>query len=260
VPDDPSWDVPSSRLPEEVIQMICDAGRNGAVFIAPLSASGNWFEFLGSAGNDGIMPAAELTQEELRELREDLRPYVGRSVTEVAEQRGIREAGTSAKPSMQEQIDRAIAQLCPCGAEPSEDFYPYCGDDCRPSIRGRHTDLRPPGTPGATPVRWRPDLVSEIDDTGMTEARRVAPSPQPSPALLAAMNEIREAIGNTALPIGNLDDPADGDRWPEIVEMFAGWVVDDPATEVLARLGGGIEIQFRHRGELRPIVLRPIVD
>lgn len=39
-----------------------------------------------------------------------------------------------------EQIDRALAALCPCGAEPSEEYTPYCSYDCKPTHRGRDTE------------------------------------------------------------------------------------------------------------------------
>lgn len=74
-----------------------------------------------------------------------------------------------APASLEQRIDRAIARLCPCGAEPSPDHDPYCSDDCRPTHRAAHTDQAQPGAYLATPMRWRPDLVSAIDDSGMTE-------------------------------------------------------------------------------------------
>lgn len=67
-----------------------------------------------------------------------------------------------------EQIDRALAGLCPCGAEPVEEFHPYCSYDCKPNIRGAHTDTRETGEL-ATPMRWRPDLVTAADEVEMTD-------------------------------------------------------------------------------------------
>jgi hypothetical protein len=64
------------------------------------------------------------------------------------------------------RIDRTIDGLCPCGAEPREGSA-YCGDDCVPNHRGHNTDDSGPGTLYATPMRWQPDLVSAVDDTGL---------------------------------------------------------------------------------------------
>lgn len=63
-------------------------------------------------------------------------------------------------------IDRAIADLCPCGADPAPGSA-YCGDDCRPTHIADDTDTSAPGLWGAqsTAMRWRPDLVSEVDDS-----------------------------------------------------------------------------------------------
>lgn len=68
------------------------------------------------------------------------------------------------------QIDRATAGLCPCGGAPrppSEQLphgSPYCSYDCEPNYRGAHTT----SDRDITPMRWRPDLVSNVDDTGLT--------------------------------------------------------------------------------------------
>lgn len=42
-------------------------------------------------------------------------------------------------PAVEDLIDRAIASLCPCGAEPSDEFFPYCSWDCKPTHRVRRT-------------------------------------------------------------------------------------------------------------------------
>lgn len=78
---------------------------------------------------------------------------------------GIAVSETVEQPDIVEQIDRATASLCPCGAEPSEDFAPYCSYDCKPTHRARHTISDRDGTQ----MRWRPDLVSEVDDTGLRD-------------------------------------------------------------------------------------------
>jgi len=62
-----------------------------------------------------------------------------------------------------DRIDAATAGLCPCGAPPA-DGSAYCGDDCRPTHISDDTDIRESGYL-ATAMRWRPDLVTEADDT-----------------------------------------------------------------------------------------------
>ncbi|HEX6682974.1 MAG TPA: hypothetical protein VF062_09280 [Candidatus Limnocylindrales bacterium] len=66
-----------------------------------------------------------------------------------------------------DRIDNTIAGgICPCGAVPREGS-PYCSYDCEPNIAGRDTDTREFGD-YATPMRWRPDLVTEAPDDGLT--------------------------------------------------------------------------------------------
>jgi hypothetical protein len=60
-----------------------------------------------------------------------------------------------------DQIDRLV-KLCPCGAEP-RDGSAYCSDDCVPNYRAAHTSSDTDGTQ----MRWRPDMVSEVDDSGL---------------------------------------------------------------------------------------------
>jgi hypothetical protein len=60
------------------------------------------------------------------------------------------------------RIDAAIDGLCPCGAPPRDGFA-YCGDDCTPTHVSEDTDERMAGQL-ATPMRWRPDLVTAADD------------------------------------------------------------------------------------------------
>lgn len=62
-------------------------------------------------------------------------------------------------------IDRALNGDCPCGANPRPGS-PYCSYDCEPTHRGPDTDIRQTG-PSATPMRWRPDLVTAADDTDL---------------------------------------------------------------------------------------------
>lgn len=72
-----------------------------------------------------------------------------------------------APASLEDRIDRAIAGLCPCGADPSPEHSPYCSYDCVPNIGGVDTDAADAGVPYATPMRWQPDLVSAADDRDM---------------------------------------------------------------------------------------------
>jgi hypothetical protein len=70
-------------------------------------------------------------------------------------------------------IDRALANLCPCGGDPrgpSEELphgSPYCSYDCEPTHVSIHTDQRETGE-YATPMRWRPDLVTAVDNGDLT--------------------------------------------------------------------------------------------
>lgn len=60
-------------------------------------------------------------------------------------------------------IDRAIDGLCPCGAGPRPGSA-YCSDDCVPTHRSADTTSDIDGTA----MRWRPDLVTETEDIGLT--------------------------------------------------------------------------------------------
>lgn len=62
------------------------------------------------------------------------------------------------------RLDATIDGLCNCGAEPREGSA-YCSDDCVPTHRGIHTVSDRDGTE----MRWRPDLVSEVDDTDLMD-------------------------------------------------------------------------------------------
>ncbi|MEQ4303702.1 hypothetical protein ABNF97_20380 [Plantactinospora sp. B6F1] len=66
-----------------------------------------------------------------------------------------------------DRIDRATSGLCPCGAAPA-DGSAYCSDDCRPSHVGGDTDTRETGHL-ATPMRWRPDLVTAAADDDLVD-------------------------------------------------------------------------------------------
>lgn len=63
---------------------------------------------------------------------------------------------------MLDQIDRALAGECPCGAPP-RDGSAYCSDDCVPNYHAEHTSSDTDGTQ----MRWRPDMVADVDDSGL---------------------------------------------------------------------------------------------
>lgn len=62
--------------------------------------------------------------------------------------------------SILDSIDRAIGGVCPCGADPRPGSA-YCSADCEPTWRGEHTTSDTDGTA----MRWRPDLVTDHDDS-----------------------------------------------------------------------------------------------
>ncbi len=66
-----------------------------------------------------------------------------------------------------DRIDNTIAgDVCPCGAEPRPGSA-YCCDDCVPTHRGPDTDSVYAGVP--TQMRWRPDLITEHDDSNLDQ-------------------------------------------------------------------------------------------
>lgn len=67
------------------------------------------------------------------------------------------------------RIDATLDGKCPCGGEPRPGSA-YCCDDCVPTHICDDTDTSGPGAFGAqsTAMRWRPDLVSEVDDSRLT--------------------------------------------------------------------------------------------
>jgi hypothetical protein len=67
---------------------------------------------------------------------------------------------TTPAGSLADRIDNAIANLCPCGADPRPGSA-YCSDDRVPTHRSTDTISDIDGTA----MRWRPDLVTETDDT-----------------------------------------------------------------------------------------------
>jgi hypothetical protein len=74
--------------------------------------------------------------------------------------RVTRESDGSDAVDILDRIDRAVGNLCPCGAEPDPQFAPYCGDDCRPNYRSQDTS----SDYDRTQMHWRPDLVTVEPD------------------------------------------------------------------------------------------------
>ncbi|WP_250029762.1 hypothetical protein [Paractinoplanes maris] len=61
-----------------------------------------------------------------------------------------------------DRIQRDLDGLCPCGAPP-HDGSAYCSEDCVPNHRAEDTTSDTDGTQ----MRWRPDLVTEVDDSDL---------------------------------------------------------------------------------------------
>jgi len=157
-----------------VIGFDISSADTGVIFVQPIEG-GDW----GVLGTmlEGLQaePPPPPTLEDMRGIIDDFMARYG-SAPEADEPEPVVE-----RPAVpiEDQIDRAIAGLCPCGAprrEPSEELPEgslYCSYDCEPNHISVHTDPRETG-PLATPSRWRPDLVSAVDDTGLVsvQARR----------------------------------------------------------------------------------------
>jgi hypothetical protein len=63
-----------------------------------------------------------------------------------------------------DRISNTLDNLCPCGAEPRPGSA-YCSYDCEPNYRSAHTTSDTDGTQ----MRWRPDLVTAVDDSDLHE-------------------------------------------------------------------------------------------
>jgi hypothetical protein len=63
-------------------------------------------------------------------------------------------------------LGRVDADPCPCGAPPRAGSI-YCSEDCVPTHQGADTSSDFDGTG----MRWRPDLVIAVDDTGRSLLR-----------------------------------------------------------------------------------------
>lgn len=147
---------------------------NGRIFIAPLgdfSDENSWVE-IARVSDDGIQYPEATGAEEVMDLLGGFMLSYGSAEPVRTEPASAYAHGGMIAPATPvdpvEQIDRALAGLCPCGAQPVDGFVPYCSDDCRPSHLGIHTDPRESGE-GATPMRWRPDLVTAADEVEMSE-------------------------------------------------------------------------------------------
>ncbi|MFG1846754.1 hypothetical protein [Micromonospora carbonacea] len=70
--------------------------------------------------------------------------------------------------SILDRIDATLHNLCPCGAAPRTGS-PYCSADCEPTHIAEDTDTSTNGH-YATPMRWRPDLVTATDDSHLIPA------------------------------------------------------------------------------------------
>lgn len=65
-------------------------------------------------------------------------------------------------PELLDRIDAAINGVCPCGAE-LRPGSAYCSYDCEPNYRSRDTTSDGDGTT----MRWRPDLITAVDDSDL---------------------------------------------------------------------------------------------
>lgn len=163
----------SARDDRVVIGFDVGLADTGVVFVRPIEG-GNW----GVLGTmlEGLHaePPAPPAAGEVMEIISDFMARYG-SAPEADADEAEPVAERPAVP-IEEQIDRAIAGLCLCGAprrEPSEelpDGSPYCSYDCEPNHVVVHTDPRETGFL-ATPSRWRPDLVTAVDDTGLVSVQ-----------------------------------------------------------------------------------------
>lgn len=69
-----------------------------------------------------------------------------------------------------QRLDAVIQGLCNCGQPPTPTYEPYCSEACadEPTHRAVHTDESESG-PYSTPMRWRPDLVTAVDDSDLVQ-------------------------------------------------------------------------------------------
>ncbi len=127
------------------------------------------------------------------------------------------------------RIDNVLqGGLCPCGAQPAPGSA-YCGDDCTPTHRSVDTDPRTSGD-YATPMRWRPDLVTAVDDTDLTpiDAPRPGYTGRHNPTIYRRSDgRFHFRLDDNHRYVGcDVDAPADerGVFLPEAVEQItAAW-------------------------------------
>lgn len=140
----------------------------GRVYTAPVGSDWSrslWRE-VGTPSEDGLEPerilfAGDGSQRASITVMDEL---AGGAMFVLGEQVEAQPAAPAERAPLQDRIDRAIGGLCPCGALPDPGFSPYCSYDCVPNIAGAHTSTAPAGAPLATPMRWRPDLVTAAND------------------------------------------------------------------------------------------------
>jgi hypothetical protein len=104
------------------------------------------------------IPISRHVQAELAEPPLDVGAMVQEQLREQAAGPPPSAAGTLGR------VDAAIDGRCPCGADPRLGST-YCSPDCEPTHRGPDTDAPWLGGPHA--ARWRPDLVTAFDDSGL---------------------------------------------------------------------------------------------
>ncbi len=128
----------------------------GRVMLGPAGACGPWID-LGTADADGLVTLADPAAAAAAVFRAD-------TWLEAWMQGAHLTLGETSNDIL-DRINSNLAQQCPCGAKPSEQYRPYCSFDCKPTHYGRHTDYR-----SENQMRWRPDLVSEVDDSDLRDS------------------------------------------------------------------------------------------
>jgi hypothetical protein len=179
------------------------------------------------------------------------------------------------------RIDNVLAgDLCPCGAPPTPGSA-YCGDDCTPTHIAGDTDTSGAGQYGAqsTPMRWRPDLVTAQDDSGLEKIPTVrgvgvAYVGRHNGTLYSRsrntwhlrlddghryvgvdveINHARDATGATLLDDATVDRIRDG--WQRLErELGNSWHLEpdtDPWMDAWGNVYGGLYERSRTRAEER---------
>lgn len=173
----PGGAVPAAPAGNDHVVIGFDVGfhGDGVIVVRPIEG-GDW-GILGTMmeGLQAEAPAPPSAEEITATVNDFMARFFPRAEQPDEADEDESDAGRPTVP-IEDQIDRAIAGLCPCGGprrEPSEelpDGSPYCSYDCEPNHTSVHTDPREIG-PLATPSRWRPDLVSAVNDAGLVSVR-----------------------------------------------------------------------------------------